>query len=282
VMDRSLVLRLETSGMEAEAAMNGVSLLRVRPAQRVALLAVHEYALVGSNQLTLVIRPVPSTGSTPAWPAEWSDGASWVRLQLLLPRTGAAVHPDLARTVGQVAWSPAAGEVMTFPVQMEDRVDLPIAFPRWRWLDMPVITSPGHDGADTSQPALQSLRPALAAWLQEIALGLARGDVGPLLQACRLRLEEQAIAYQQPIDALVQRFAEHIRALHSAEPLKPILHTADTLKLRSVANGRLIECLGLDDEPALRAPRLSSQGAQAWVAWPLRVAMIERRFYGLR
>lgn len=281
-MDRLLVLRLETSGMEAEAAMNGVPLLRVGPAQRVALLAVHEYALAGNNQLTLGVRPLPPTGVSAALPAELSDGSAWVRLQLLLPRLDSAADPELSRTVGQIEWAPAAGELLTFPVQLEGRVELPIAFPRWRWLDVPVIATPQHGAPDTPVAVLEALRPGLAIWLQDIALGLMRGDASPLLQACRLRLEEQAIAYQQPLDVLAQRLAAHIGALHSAEPLKPALHTAGTLRMRLVAQGRLIECLGPDEGPALCAPRRPSVGLQAGVVWPLRVAVMDGRFYGLR
>lgn len=281
-MDRLLVLRLQTSGLPAEAAMNGVPLLRVGPTQREALLAVHEYALAGSNQLTLAVQPSPLEGPLPALPAELSDGASWVRLQLLLPRTGAVAHPELSRTVAQLEWAPPVGELITFPVQLDGRVELPIAFPRWRWLDVPVIAAPGQGPANSSATVLEALKPGLAAWLQEISLGLMRGDPAPLLEACRLRLEEQAVAYQQPVEALVQRLVSHMGALHSAQALQPVVHTAATLCLRLVAQGRLIECLGSDGNPALRVPRRPEKGGATWVAWPLRVAMIEGRFYGLR
>jgi len=274
-MDRLLVLRLESSGIGAEAFMNGVPLLRVGPARRVALVAVHEYALVGANQLALTVRPPAPMGPALALPAELSDGATWVRLQLLLPRTGSLAHPDMARTLGQLEWAPAEGEVVTFPAQLDGMVELPIAFPRWRWLDAPVI-SPVMD------TALEALKAPLAAWLQEIALGLARGDAAPLLQACRLKLEELATAYQQPLDGLLQGWGHQIQSLHQAEPLKPTIHTSATLGLRPVAQGRLLECLGPDGGPALCAPRRPQGAGQAWVAWPMRVSMIQGRFYGLR
>lgn len=281
-MDRLLVLRLETSGIEAEALMNGVPLLRVGQQRRVALAAVHEYALVGANQLELSVRPPPPAGAPAALPAELSDGATWVRLQLLLPRTGSGVHTEVSRTLGQLEWAPAEGEVMAFPAQLDGTVELPIAFPRWRWLDAPVLAAAGAAPAGKVDAALEALKAPLAAWLQEITLGLARGDAAPLLQACRLRLEELAIAYQQPVEEVQQRWGQQIQSLHVAEPLKPMIHTSATLGLRAVAQGRLIEVLGPDGEPALRAPRRPQGAGPAWVAWPMRVTMIQGRFYGLR
>jgi hypothetical protein len=283
-MDRLLVLRLETSGVEAEGSLNGVPLLRVNVQRRVALLAVHEYALAGANRLLLTLRPPPPVGLAQPLAAELCDGSAWARLQLLLPRTGSVAHPDVARTVGQLEWAPAADTVLEFPAQLEGDVNLPIAFPRWRWLDMPLIAAPNATAvvADKPAPALEALRAPLAAWLREMALALARGDAAPLLQACRLRLEDQALAYQRPLADLSQSVAQQISTLHALRPLKPVLHTAATLVLRPVAGGRLLECLGADGAPALRAPSDAAVPDGDWVAWPLRVAQIDGRFYGVR
>ncbi len=271
-MDRLLVLRLESSGLAAEATFNGVPLLRVGAARRVALLSVHEFALAGSNELQLTVLPAPAASTEVAEPEPLlADGTQWASLRLLLPRIGAPADPASARTLAQLDFAPAADTLVMTPHQQLERVALPITFARWRWLDAPPLE------------VTPALRTELAAWLLDIALGLARGQPEPLLQATRLRLEDTATAYQRPLAADVQRLRTDVQQLHGAQPLKLQLPSAGTLRLRPVADGRLLECLLADGGPALRtqAPEPAGQGAaQRW--WPLRVAQVDGRFYGLR
>jgi hypothetical protein len=269
-MERLLILRLESSGCPAEASFNGVPLLRVDADRRLAWLAVHEYTLAGGNEVGLVIRPGPAVlppGAAPAAPTpQLSDGKDWVSLRLLLPRIGASASPASARTLGQLDWAAAPDEVWEAPLHLAGQVQLPAGFPRWRWVDAPPVV-------DT--PAL---RHDAAAWLRDIAIGLARGNPDPLLQATRLRLEDLAQAYQQPLADLVSRLRQQVLDQHAAAPLQPLLPSADTLALRPVAGGRLLECLGADGLPLLRSP--TAQGG--WMYWPLRLAVIDGRCYGLR
>jgi hypothetical protein len=53
---------------------------------------------------------------------------------------------------------------------------------------------------------------------------------------------------------------------------------ADALLLRPLAGGRMLECLTLDGQPVLQSP-LAGGGR---VAWPIRLAFIEGRFYVIR
>ena len=267
-MERLLVLRLEAVGCHAEAVFNGVPLARVSAAQTLLTLPVHEFTLAGGNEIELIINPAPPGSLVPAaTPAvHLSDGKLAASLRLLLPRVGSPAHPASARTLAQLDWAPSADEVYPSPTSLRERVELPISFPRWRWLDAPVLAE---------SPALKA---ELAAYLLEIALGLARGNAEPLIQAQRLRLEELALAYQRPLADDVSRLRAHLQQLHAAEPLKPLLPCSANLLLRPVAGGRLIECLGLDGTPLLHSPRAGG----GRVAWPLRVAAVEGKFYVLR
>ena len=264
-MERLLVLRLETSGCSAEAVINGVPLVRVGGPHAVATLPVHEYWLAGNNELELLVHPGPP-GEAAAPEPKLSDGQAWASLRLLLPRVGGVVHPASARTVAQLDWAPPLDEVYEAPATLRKLVDLPIAFPRWRWLDAPVIV----DAA--------ALKKDAAAYLLEIALGLARGNPEPLISAARLRLEELATAYQRPLADDVARLRQQVQRLHALQPLKPALPSAGKLLLRPVAGGRLLECLGIDGQPLLQSP-LAGGGVQHW---PLRIAAVEGRFYVLR
>jgi len=264
-MERLLVLRLESLGTVAEAVLNGVPLGRTGPLQRVLTVPIHEFTLEGSNRLELHIDPAPPAQA--AAPEPWlSDGQRGASLRLLLPRVGQLVHPENARTLAQLDWAPVAGEVVTLPCSVQQTVSLPIAFPRWRWLDAPVLP----------EPAL--LREPATAFLQGLVLALMRGDPEPLLLASRLRLEELALAYQRPLADEAGRLRQHLQRLLAAKAIQPAMPKVETLVLRSVAEGRLLECLN-----AAGAPVLSSLAAdEATFSWPLRLSFIDGQFYVLR
>ncbi len=274
-MERLLVLRLESIGIAAEAVFNGVPLLRTAAppadpdaapalAQRVSI-SVNEFALAGSNTLELRVQP-PAPGAAVESEPWLCDGQRGATLRLLLPRVGQRAQPEHARTLAQLEWAPVAGAVVDLPARVNGTVDLPITFPRWRWLDAPVVA----DVAALQAPA--------AAFLQTLALGLARGDAEPLVQASRLRLEELAQAYQRSLADDVARLRQHLLQLHQAQPLRPPMPKAGTLMLRPVAGGRLLECLGPGGGPALQ----SAAAGDVVVQWPLRLACVEGQFYVLR
>ena len=264
-MERLLVLRLAAQGVAAAALLNGVPIARVGGACKVVVLPVHEYALAGANQIELVVEPGPAAGAA-APAARLGDGRSAAVLQLLLPRNGQPAHPSSARTLAQLEWTAPADEVIELPLSLRQGVELPIPFTRWRWVDAPAV-------ADASV-----LRPAAAAFLQGLAVALARGNLEPFVVAARLRFEELAAAYQRNLSDEVGRWRVHLQALHAALPLAPALPTAATLVLRPIAGGRLLECLRPDGEPVLQCP--VAGGATA--AWPVRLGWIEERFYVLR
>jgi len=264
-MERLLVLRLESIGVVAEALLNGVPLARSSAAGGAVTVPIHEYTLSGSNELELVIEPPPPGGTTSPMPL-LSNGQRGASLRLLLPRIGQAAHPENARTLAQIDWAPLADEVTEIPHTLQQSVDLPIAFPRWRWLDAPAVADP------------QALLGPAATFLQGLALGLLRGDCEPLLLAARLRFEELAQAYQRNLAEDAGRFRLHFQQLHATQPLKPAMPKADALLLRPLAGGRLLECLRPDGQPVLQSP-VAGGGS---MAWPLRLAVIEGRFYVIR
>jgi hypothetical protein len=264
-MERLLVLRLEALGCEAEALLNGVPVARVGAGRQVLTLPVHEYTLSGANEIELIIKPA-APGAVNEPEPFLCDGVACASLRLLLPRVGQAAHPASARTLAQVDWAPPADEVCEAPLSLRRTVELPIAFPRWRWLDAPVIAeSPG-------------LKADVAAYLLGVAVGLSRGDPEPLVQAARLRFEELAQAYQRNVADEVGRFRVHVQQLHAAAPLKPALPAASKMLLRPVAGGRLLECLAPDGGPLLRS-KVAGGGT---AGWPLRLASVDGRFYVVR
>ena len=264
-MERLLVLRLESSGCGALVEFNGVPVASVNAQRTVQTVPVHEFAIAGGNEVALVVQPGPIGAPAVAVP-QLSEGRAWVRVDLVLPRIAQVAHPDNARSLAHIEWAPPEGELYETPLRLAEQVDLPIAFPRWRWLDAPVVED------------LASAKAQAVKFLQRLAVDLARGDPESFVSAARLRFEEVALAYQRNPADEIGRWRVQVQALRAKAGFKPFLPSMETLQLRPVAAGRLLECLTADGQPALRGT--GSDGSQ--LSWPVRVAQIEGRLHVLR
>ena len=268
MMERVLLLRLQSQGCMAEATLNGIPLARTPACGGTLTLPVHEYTLAGDNALALTIAPPPlAPGFEQAPPrAHLGDADCLASLTLQLARTGQGADAQQPRQLAQLEWVSPVAEVIELPLVLTQTVHLPVSFPRWRWADAPLL------------PASDSLRPQIAGLLQGMALSLAQGHAEAFIGAAGLRFEELAQAYQRdPVEELA-RFRAHVQQAHGEQALRPEMPNAHNLLLRSAAGGRLLECLGLDGAPALR----TAAGSGPQRAWPVRVSMIEGRLYVLR
>ena len=263
-MERLLLLRLASVGCVAEARLNDFSLGRTPPAGGTLTLAVPEYVLEGDNDLVLVVDPVALGAQPPPRLATVDSAAS---LQLLLPRIGALGSAAAARTLASVDWAAAEGSVIAEPVVVRRQVAIPVRFPRWRWLDAPPIADP------------QAAQPLAAAFVQSMALALARGDAEPFLAAARLRFEELALAYQKPPAELAARWRSRIQLLHAGKALRPVLPALADVAVQPCAGGRLLDCLSITGEPALRTEP-APDGTRH--AWPMRIAVVDGQCHILR
>lgn len=274
-MERLLLLRIEASGCQAEAVLNGVPVAMVdgRTATGIhtASVPVHEFTLAGGNRLSLVVNPhpinLPTDLPVPPPTPNVADGDTWVKLRLLLPRQGQPASENSARTLTQIDWGLPANEVFETPLWLHQTVDLPVTFPRWRWLDAPVVDL-------TPTLKMQAL-----AFLQRLAIDLTRGDPEGFIAAARLRFEELALAYQRDTATDVTRFRAHVQQLAAAKTLRIAPPTPAGLVLRPVADGRLLECLGPTGQPLLRTLPTELGASHAW---PLRLAVVDGQFYVLR
>lgn len=263
-MDRLILLRLRATGCIAEAHVNGIPVLRAGPADGTLALPVHEYLLEGDNELALVVDPSPA--GQPRAP-RLAAAPMTAALRLLLPRTGHVGSELSARGLSELDWSLAAGEVHRPPVVQRRVVALPIRLPRWRWLDAPPLDD---------LPAAGRL---VAEFVQNVALSLAQGDPEPFLAAARVRFEDLAIAYQQPLAELATRWRDRIGMLHATGALTLTPPELEAVVTRPCAGGRLLECVDAAGEPVLQtAP--APDGSRH--AWPLRVAVVEGRTHIVR
>ncbi|MEO8523091.1 MAG: hypothetical protein ABI460_00080 [Caldimonas sp.] len=195
-------------------------------------------------------------------------GPTWARARLVLVRHGQSPADPGARELGVAEWATAEGKAYDAPSTHSRDVDLPVNFPRWRWLDAPPIS------------LTVAVQRAILEFLQQIAVELGRGNPDPLIAASKLRFDELALAYQSDTNLDVQRFRDQVQRLYAAKALKVMPPVAAELLLRPLVEGRLIECLAPTGGPALRTsngvPELGDQ------AWPIRLAMVEGRIYVLR
>ncbi|MCW7539693.1 hypothetical protein OOT46_17790 [Aquabacterium sp. A7-Y] len=262
-MKRLLTLRLEAAGCHAEAWLNGISVARATPESPRICLAVHEFMVRGSNSLELHIDPL--TLDRPA-----TDGATiGASVDLHLTRMGDVAGGERSRELARLAWAPGGSSEeepdAPSPV-LRQQVDLPLAFPRWRWLDAPVAA------------LTQELQAQAQALLQGIALALNRGDADPWLALTRLAREELATAYQR--DAAEQEGQLRSTLLRAPDGQAWQWQPPSTrFVLQPMAGGRLLECLDPEGRPALGA---RSQDQRHLRQLPLRLAWIDNRFYGLR
>jgi hypothetical protein len=260
-MERVLVLRLEASDCFAEAWLNGFCLLRANTGARCSALQVNEFVLEGDNCLALRLLPHAKAAAGAPWLAFSPAGA---RVQLLLGRPGRAVSDATSRVLAEFAVAVDEGEM--FPSEpAEHSFELPVRFPRWRWLDAPPV-DPIAD------------YPRVTAFVQQMAVSLFRGECESFISTSRVRLEELAVAYQMRVADVADRMRSRLQLLHATKALRPVMPVLGEMQVRPCAGGRLLECL-VADEPALRTTP-DAEGVEH--AWPIRVAMIEGRCHVFR
>jgi hypothetical protein len=259
-MDRLLLLRLRALGCAAEAWVNGVPVLRLPAGGGNAALPVHEYLVEGDNHLQLVIEPAANA-------PRLADGNAVAALRLLLPRSGQPGSELSARSLADLDWVAADGELIRPPVTLQQRLALPVKLPRWRWFDAPPLDD------------VPGVQPLVAAFVQQLAISLAQGDPEPFLAAARVRFEDLAQAYQQPVAELAARWRSRIEMLAATKALKAVLPALADIHLRPCAGGRLLEPVLADGEPALRTETLADGTRHAW---PIRIAVVEGRCHIVR
>lgn len=259
MMERLLVMRLQVQGCTAEAFINDIPLGRAGGPATSLCVPVHEYVMEGTNEIRLVVDPSPAGLPTSTAPRV-ADGPLSATLRLLLPRVGHVGSDELARALGELAWAVPEGAVFEAGHAVSREVELPIRFPRWRWLDVPVIED------------VEAQRKAVVAFLHRIAADMLRGDFQSLLAGSRLRLEELALAYQKPVADLAARLVSSLQRLHASKGMKLAVPAAPDIVLRPCAHGRLLDCLDSTGAPVLHTT--STEDSRSF-EWPTRLAVVD-------
>jgi hypothetical protein len=267
-MERLMVVKLSVLGCSAELSMNGLPVARATPRAHQVIAPVHEAACVGPNRLELVVDVTDQPGPAATRRSATASQDMAVQAQLLLPRMGTTIDESVARTLTRMEWTCPRGEALTLPVRRFQEAELPIRLPRWRWLDAPVVAQPGAELAAQAH-----------AFVTGLARDLSRGQFDSFMTATRLRTEELALAYLRSPESEASRMREWLEQLYASsklvwQPLAP-----EEMQLRPLAGGRLLECLGNDGRNALTT---MPDELGNTLAFPLRLSVVEGRFYVLR
>lgn len=264
-MERLLLLRLQSLGCAAELRLNDIPVARTPPAGGSLSLPVHEYLLSGTNHLALLLDPPPE--GVAVAPRLGAPGGLAAQARLLLPRIGHVGSELTARTLAELSVALPEGEIYQPPLVVQRSAELPISFPRWRWLDLPPV-------ADVA-----AVQPLVAGFVQGLAIALAKGDPEPFVHGARLRFEELAVAYQKPAAELAARWRARIQMLFATKALRMVLPALADMQLRPCAGGRLLDCVDAAGQPILRTEPAPDGSRHAW---PLRVGVVEGHCHVMR
>lgn len=267
-MERLLLLRLRAIGCAAEVRLNDIPVARTPATGGSLSVPVHEYLLSGTNHLALLLDPPPE-GAAIA-PRLAAPGGLAAQARLLLPRIGHVGSELSARTLAELSLALPEGEIYQPPLAAQRSTELPISFPRWRWLDLPPL------GTAVDVAAVQ---PLVASFVQGLAIALAKGDPEPFIQGARLRFEELAVAYQKPVTELASRWRARIQMLFATKSLRMVLPALADVQLRPCAGGRLLDCVDASGQPILRTEPAPDGSRHAW---PLRVGVVEGHCHVMR
>lgn len=272
-MDRLMCLHAQSSGLPIEVQVNGVPVLSLPAGVASQSVTVHEFLHNGSNRVSLVVDPAPAALSVTAPDApqapRLATASAWARARLVLLRQGKSLADEAVRVLAEVAWAVEEGQAYTSPTVCHQDLDLPVSFPRWRWLDAPAPALTLQD------------RHRVLAEVQRMAFDLSRGRPDSLLTACRLKLEELDHAYQRSPGHGALALRQQVQTLWQAGVLATLSPPEPGgLLLRPVAEGRLLDAITPTGAPVLSTR--NEDPALGNIAWPLRLTLIEGNVYVLR
>lgn len=266
VIDTFYVVELSATSCDAEAWLNDVPVYRRGGANGTfAGGPFNELVRDGRNELTLVVGPGPTPGSSLL--GEWArrtrrpppEGARAEAVLARYPRGASVGGPDRV-VLARAAWEARAdGQPTFFPRAVGAVAEVGTGFGAWAWESAPVLT------------AGRALDDEVEALLHELRGLLLTADWWAVAERFRLRGDDVTRAFAL---APGEKTAELARVLDS-ESVKPGWALAPVERgafdLRLCGDGRLVECVDREGLPLLRcAPDAKGE----YVSFPLLLARV--------
>lgn len=270
-MQSILTLRLQSVGVSAAVAINGLTVLRLPaspsavPLRQMKTLPIHEYIRQGDNAVELTVCPAAAAAEQdlPPGPLALPDAAA-VRVQLVL--TNVALQSDRILFEEVLAHDDLAQEV--FPLTRRRTVAIPVRFPVWRWLEVPPCPI-----NEVSQGLLIQL-------YYDLLTDLALGQTNKLAHYARLHIEELATAYQTTQQAVLQSLSQTVVKAYGEGRLEIKAKPRKDIWFCPVAGGRLIELKTITGDPLISTGS-AAKGAVPF-CYPVRCAVLDNQVLILR
>jgi hypothetical protein len=266
-MDKTLLLRASVQGQDAVLSLNGMVLSKLNDGQEL-LLPIHEYVQSGENRIQVTVLP-----SAPK--LEASSNADHARAST---DCGATVSVELQKDRGpdvlvqphvlfELNASFQRGQRVIKNRLLDSTLDLPVSFPRWRYLDI----LPSTGGANDSILIEDFLLNLLALFKS--------ANASALLPFFTIRNRELAAAYGLDPQRVHGDFAAHVKQLCThAEFLESTLDP-QWWNVRCIRQSPVHALLGKNHEPLLQW-KCSLTGALLQL--PMHVAVLGGEVFVLR
>lgn len=261
-MDKSLLLRACVQGQDALLMLNGMVLGKLTAGQELRL-PVHEYIQSGENRIQ--VEAVSTAVQTRTTQLSACNVDAQVLVEIQKDRgPGSFVNANvLFRLQGSVL----RGQRFNKNRVLDARVDLPVSFPRWRYLD--VMQSPADaDDQERVQDFLLNL------------LTLFQGQkVSALLPYFSVRNREVAAAYGLDLQQVHSTFAGHLEQMCTHCTLSDNALDPTQWLVRPVRQSSIYALLNSEHQPLLQFN--ANQGGMLH-QWPMHVGVLGSEVFVLR
>lgn len=273
-MNKILLLRATGREVSASVDLNGFPVMQISNTsvglgggEQMKSLSIHEYVLTGVNDLHWTINPWPvNEGENRPKRVSKPNKSMALNIQIILLSSGESGSEE--RVLFEHTWRPDLDKSIEFPFTEETTLDLPVKFPKWRWVDAPVIA----DNSENRKLAID--------FYHEVLADLSVGSSERLEHYSQYRTEEIAIAYRISEAHLLQSSRDQIIKAYQQGGLELEPQPADAIFFRPIANGRLWELRTLTGDHLLSTPPLTAGHKALQV--PIRIAIAEKKVYVLR
>lgn len=194
-MDKTLFMCVDVQGMDCWVSVNQLTLALVKSGSNLRL-PIHEFIQQGANRLEL-------------WPSQTNGQA----LHLFKTAFSAHLRLELVKDRGPGQWVQATpvtglkveiqqGELRKTNVPlMDERVDLPVQFPRWRFLDL------------QGEPGLDEDHSRIVRFVHQLSGLFRSAQVDALLPWFSHRNRELMLAYNLDVQEGLDQFRNHLKRL---------------------------------------------------------------------
>lgn len=234
-MDKTLLLRASVEGHDALLSLNGMVLGKLHD-RRELVLPIHEYLQAGENRIQVTVLQESKSDSCHELLTRDCSVTVWVELQKDRG-PNLIVQPQV---LFELNASARQGQRLKKNRLLDSQVDLPVSFPRWRYLDI--------------LPSTRGINDALLIedFLLNLLAQIKSAEVPALLPYFTVRNRELAAAYGLDPQTVFSDFAAHLKRYCTQAELLDSALDPQYWKFQCVRQSPVYALLGRNHEPLLQ------------------------------